>query len=96
MTAGIISCGITIRPETILADTAVAVHPHDPRYMQFIGRKVIVPILGREVPVIADEYVDREFGTGPKGPRPGMIRMIMPSVKGLICQFCRCWMKAPM
>jgi valyl-tRNA synthetase len=61
----------TTRPETILADTAVAVHPHDPRYMQFIGRKVIVPILGREVPVIADEYVDREFGTGALKITPG-------------------------
>jgi valyl-tRNA synthetase len=61
----------TTRPETILADTAVAVHPHDPRYMQFIGSKVIVPILGREVPVIADEYVDREFGTGALKITPG-------------------------
>ena len=61
----------TTRPETILGDTAVAVHPHDPRYLQFIGRKVLVPILGREVPVIADEYVDREFGTGALKITPG-------------------------
>jgi len=54
----------TTRPETILGDTAVAVHPEDPRYRRFIGRKVLVPILGRAIPVIADEYVDREFGTG--------------------------------
>ncbi len=54
----------TTRPETILGDTAVAVHPEDERYKKFIGRKVLVPILNREVPVIADEYVDREFGTG--------------------------------
>ena len=54
----------TTRPETILGDSAVAVHPEDPRYQKYIGRKVIVPILGREIPVIADEYVDREFGTG--------------------------------
>jgi len=54
----------TTRPETILGDTAVAVHPQDERYQKFIGRKVIVPILGRVIPVIADEYVDREFGTG--------------------------------
>ncbi|NMC53609.1 MAG: valine--tRNA ligase [Chloroflexi bacterium] len=54
----------TTRPETILGDTAVAVHPEDERYQKFVGRKVVVPILKREVPVIADEYVTREFGTG--------------------------------
>ena len=54
----------TTRPETILGDTAVAVHPEDERYQQYIGKKVVVPMLGREIPVIADEYVDREFGTG--------------------------------
>jgi valyl-tRNA synthetase len=61
----------TTRPETILGDTAVAVHPEDPRYQHFIGRKVRVPILGREIPVIADEYVDREFGTGALKITPG-------------------------
>ena len=54
----------TTRPETILGDTAVAVHPEDPRYQQYIGRLVVVPILGRTIPVIADEYVTREFGGG--------------------------------
>ncbi len=54
----------TTRPETILGDTAVAVHPEDPRYQRFIGKEAIVPMLGRRIPVIADEYVDREFGTG--------------------------------
>ena len=54
----------TTRPETILGDSAVAVHPDDERYQKFIGKKVIVPMLGREIPVIADEYVTREFGTG--------------------------------
>ncbi len=54
----------TTRPETILGDTAVAVHPEDERYQKFIGKKVVVPMLGREIPVIADEYVTREFGTG--------------------------------
>jgi valyl-tRNA synthetase len=54
----------TTRPETILGDTAVAVHPEDERYQKYIGKKVLVPILNREIPVIADEYVDREFGTG--------------------------------
>ncbi len=54
----------TTRPETMLGDTAVAVHPEDARYAHLVGRKVTLPILGRELPVIADTYVDREFGTG--------------------------------
>jgi valyl-tRNA synthetase len=61
----------TTRPETILGDTAVAVHPEDPRYQKYIGRKVRVPILGREIPVIADDYVDRSFGTGALKITPG-------------------------
>jgi valyl-tRNA synthetase len=61
----------TTRPETILADTAVAVHPEDERYQKFIGRQVVVPMLGREIPVIADEYVTREFGTGALKITPG-------------------------
>jgi valyl-tRNA synthetase len=61
----------TTRPETILGDTAVAVHPDDQRYQKYIGRKVIVPILGRLIPVIADPYVDREFGTGALKITPG-------------------------
>ena len=61
----------TIRPETILGDTAVAVHPEDERYKKFIGKKVIVPMLGREIPVIADEYVSIEFGTGALKITPG-------------------------
>jgi len=61
----------TIRPETILGDTAVAVHPEDERYQKYIGKTVIVPILGREIPVIADAYVSREFGTGALKITPG-------------------------
>ncbi|MEX2716038.1 MAG: valine--tRNA ligase, partial [Candidatus Sigynarchaeota archaeon] len=61
----------TTRPETILGDTAVAIHPEDERYQQFVGRKVLVPILNRAIPVIADEYVDREFGTGALKITPG-------------------------
>ncbi|MDD2696277.1 MAG: valine--tRNA ligase, partial [Anaerolineales bacterium] len=61
----------TTRPETILGDTAVAVHPEDSRYTHLIGREAIVPILGRRIPVIADEYVDREFGTGALKITPG-------------------------
>ncbi|HCO12505.1 MAG TPA: valine--tRNA ligase, partial [Desulfonauticus sp.] len=54
----------TTRPETMLGDTAVAVHPEDERYKHLIGKKVILPLVGRKIPIIADEYVDREFGTG--------------------------------
>ncbi len=61
----------TIRPETILGDTAVAVHPDDERFKQFIGKTAIVPIIGREIPVIADEYVSMEFGTGALKITPG-------------------------
>jgi valyl-tRNA synthetase len=61
----------TIRPETILGDTAVAVHPEDERFKKFIGKTAIVPILGREIPVIADEYVSMEFGTGALKITPG-------------------------
>ena len=54
----------TTRPETMLGDTAVAVHPEDERYKHLIGKKVVLPLIGREIPVVADEYVELEFGTG--------------------------------
>ncbi|ENQ3105422.1 valyl-tRNA synthetase [Bacillus sp. 491mf] len=54
----------TTRPETMLGDTAVAVHPEDDRYKHLIGKTVTLPIVGREIPIIADDYVDPEFGTG--------------------------------
>ena len=54
----------TTRPETILGDTAICVHPEDERYVHLHGKKAVVPIVGREVPIILDDYVDREFGTG--------------------------------
>lgn len=54
----------TTRPETMLGDTAVAVNPSDERYKDLVGKKVILPIAGRDIPIIADEYVDREFGSG--------------------------------
>ena len=54
----------TTRPETLLGDMAVAVHPEDQRYRDLVGREVILPFLGRRLPIIADEYVDRAFGTG--------------------------------
>jgi valyl-tRNA synthetase len=61
----------TVRPATILADVAVAVHPDDERYRDIVGREVIVPVVGRHVPVIADERVEPEFGTGALKITPG-------------------------
>ncbi|HET9119021.1 MAG TPA: valine--tRNA ligase [Solirubrobacterales bacterium] len=61
----------TVRPETMLADTAVAVNPHDERYEDVIGKRAILPLVGRELPVIADEYVKPEFGTGALKITPG-------------------------
>lgn len=61
----------TTRPETILGDTAVAVHPDDERYQHLIGKTAYVPMLERPIPVIADEYVEREFGTGALKVTPG-------------------------
>jgi valyl-tRNA synthetase len=61
----------TVRPATILADVAVAVHPEDERYRELVGRDVVVPFVERRVPVIADERVEREFGTGALKVTPG-------------------------
>src|SRR3954452_5686940 len=61
----------TVRPETMLADVAVAVHPDDDRYRALVGRTVILPLVGRELPVIADEYVKTDFGTGCLKITPG-------------------------
>ena len=54
----------TTRPETMLGDTAVAVHPSDERYKSIVGKKCILPIMNKEIPIIADEFVEKEFGTG--------------------------------
>ncbi len=61
----------TTRPETILGDTAVAVHPEDERYRALVGKTALVPMLNRRIPIIADAYVDREFGTGALKVTPG-------------------------
>ena len=54
----------TTRPETMLGDTAVAVHPEDERYADLVGKTLVLPLVGREIPVVADEYVEKDFGTG--------------------------------
>ncbi|MFA7574514.1 MAG: class I tRNA ligase family protein, partial [Arcobacteraceae bacterium] len=54
----------TTRPETMLGDTAIAVNPHDKRYKKYVGKVAILPLVGRELPIVADDYVDTEFGTG--------------------------------
>ena len=54
----------TTRPETMLGDTAVAVHPEDERYAHLIGKTILLPLMNREIPIIADDYVDKDFGTG--------------------------------
>ncbi|MGN0557537.1 MAG: valine--tRNA ligase [Acutalibacteraceae bacterium] len=54
----------TTRPETLLGDTAVAVNPNDERYAALVGKKLVLPLVGREIPIVADDYVDMEFGTG--------------------------------
>ena len=61
----------TVRPETMLADTAIAVNPNDERYARLIGEAAILPLVGRRLPIIADEYVDPEFGTGALKITPG-------------------------
>ncbi|HED24807.1 MAG TPA: valine--tRNA ligase, partial [Firmicutes bacterium] len=61
----------TTRPETMLGDTAVAVHPGDRRYRDLVGKKVILPLLNREIPIVADDYVDPEFGSGAVKVTPG-------------------------
>ncbi len=61
----------TTRPETLLGDTAVAVHTEDDRYKSWIGREVILPLVGKKIPIIADEYVDRTFGSGALKITPG-------------------------
>src|ERR1044072_9244073 len=61
----------TVRPETMLADTAVAVHPDDERYGHLVGQFVPLPLVGRRLPIIADEHVDPEFGTGALKITPG-------------------------
>ncbi len=61
----------TTRPESMLGDSAVAVHPEDDRYRALVGKKVVLPLLNREIPIVADEYVDPEFGSGAVKVTPG-------------------------
>src|SRR5690606_21995647 len=61
----------TVRPETMLADVAIAVHPDDDRYARLIGERAVLPLVGRRLPIIADDYVKPEFGTGALKITPG-------------------------
>ncbi len=61
----------TVRPETMLADTAVAVNPEDDRYRELVGRECVLPLVGRRLPIIADDYIDPDFGTGALKVTPG-------------------------
>lgn len=61
----------TTRPETMLGDTAVAVNPNDPRYQEIIGKTVVIPVVGREIPIVGDEYCEMDFGTGAVKITPG-------------------------
>ncbi|MCK9912307.1 class I tRNA ligase family protein, partial [Microbacteriaceae bacterium K1510] len=54
----------TTRPETMLGDTAVAVHPEDERYRALVGKNLVLPVIGRLIPIVADEYVEKDFGSG--------------------------------
>lgn len=67
----------TTRPETLLGDTAVAVHPDDERYKHLVGKTVTLPLVGREIPIIADTYVEMDFGTGVVKITPAQTRMTL-------------------
>ena len=73
------------RPETMLGDTAVAVHPEDERYSHLVGKTVILPLMNREIPVIADSYVEKDFGTGVVKITPAHDRMTLKSACDMIC-----------
>ena len=75
----------TTRPETMLGDTAIAVHPEDERYQELIGKRLFLPLVNKEIPIIADTYVDQEFGTGVVKSPPPMIRMTLKSVTAITC-----------
>lgn len=80
----------TTRPETILGDTGIAVNPNDPRYTEIVGKTVVVPIIGREIPIVADEYVEMDFGTGALKSLRVMIRTILKSVSARGSPACVC------
>jgi valyl-tRNA synthetase len=73
----------------MLGDTAVMVHPEDERYAHLIGKFVHLPLTGRKIPVIADEYVDREFGTGVVKVTPATTSTTTPWASATTCRNCR-------
>lgn len=73
----------TTRPETIFGDVAVAVNPNDPRYTSFIGREVLHPFRKVSIPVVADEFVDPQFGTG-----INFLQIVIPPLEFFACRRC--------
>lgn len=76
----------TTRPETLLGDSALAVNPTDERYKDLVGKQVVLPLTDRTIPVIADEYVDKEFGTGVVKITPAHDLTISMSARDMTCQ----------
>ena len=75
----------TTRPETMLGDTAVAVNPTDERYAHLVGQTLTLPFVGREIPIVADDHVEKEFGTGCVKVTPAMTPTISPSASATVC-----------
>lgn len=75
----------TTRPETLLGDTGVAVHPTDPRYAALVGQTITLPLVGRQIPIVADEHVDPAFGTGCVKVTPPTTPTTSPSAAATAC-----------
>ena len=81
----------TTRPETMLGDTAVAVNPDDERYKKLLGKNVILPLMNRPIPIIADSYVDQEFGSGAVKITPAHDPNDLRSASSTTCPPSRSW-----
>lgn len=81
----------TTRPETMFGDTAVAVNPDDDRYKDMVGKTLVLPFVNREIPVIADKYVEKDFGTGVVKSLPRTILTTLKSDCAIICPSLRSW-----
>jgi valyl-tRNA synthetase len=76
----------TTRPETMLGDVAVMVHPEDERYKHLVGKRVKLPLVDRDIPIIADDYVDKAFGTGVVKVTPAHDPTTTPSASATSCR----------